>query len=218
MDDCVVEGSPARGSNSLMNLPEHHEPQRLENEPLMESQTIVTRLLHRLDSGDGEAAAELFPLVYDELRRLAKCKLADEKVGHTLQATALVNEVYVRLVGGKQSLTYESRRRFFLAAAEAMRHILVDSARRRMAQKRGGTAKREELDLDCIPVDRPSELLDIHNALDALAEKDPQCAELVKLHYFGGYSLAQVAELFEISRSTANRWWIYAKAFLKAQL
>jgi len=105
-----------------------------------------------------------------------------------------------------------------VAAAEAMRHILVDSARRKLAQKRGALAKRESLELDFIQIDRPAELLSIHDALDALAEKEPRCAELVKLHYFGGYSLAEIAELFDISRPTANRWWIYAKAFLKTQL
>lgn len=178
----------------------------------------VTSILNRIEAGDGEAAAELFPLVYDELRRLAKWQLSNEKAGHTLQPTALVNEVYLRLVGHNQELCYESRRGFFVAAAEAMRHILVDSARRKVAQKRGGITKREQLELDQIHIKRPDELLKIHDALDALADKDRLCAELVKLHYFGGYSLAEVAELLDISRATANRWWTYSKAFLKAEL
>ena len=108
----------------------------------------VTQLLERIEAGDGEAAAELFPLVYDELRRLARWKLSNEKGGHTLQPTALVNEVYLRLVGHNQEICYESRRGFFVAAAEAMRHILVDSARRKVALKRGGGANREQLELD----------------------------------------------------------------------
>jgi len=180
----------------------------------------ITKLLDQIchDDRDGQAASELFVIVYDEFRRLAKWKLADEKVGHTLQPTALVSEAYLRLVGNNPDLKYASRKGFFVAAAEAMRHILVDSARRKLAQKRGALAKRESLELDFIQIDRPAELLSIHDALDALAEKEPRCAELVKLHYFGGYSLAEIAELFDISRPTANRWWIYAKAFLKTQL
>jgi RNA polymerase sigma factor (TIGR02999 family) len=181
-------------------------------------QVEVTNLLERIESGDGAAAAELFPLVYDELRRLAKWKLADEKAGNTLQPTALVNEVYLRLVGNHQQLKYESTKGFFVAAAEAMRHILVDAARRKLAQKRGGSAKRENLDLDCFHVERPTEILVVHDALDALAAQDQACAELVKLHYFGGYSMTESAEILNISRSTANRWWTYAKAFLKSQL
>jgi RNA polymerase sigma factor (TIGR02999 family) len=178
----------------------------------------LTKLLNQISDGDGEAAADLFPIVYDELRRLAKWKLADEKAGHTLQPTALVNEAYLRLVGNNQELRFESRKGFFVAASEAMRHILVDAARRKLAQKRGGTAIREPLDLDHIQLDRPAELLSVHDALDALAQQDAECAELVKLHYFGGYSLAEAADLLNISRSTANRWWIYARAFLKTQL
>jgi RNA polymerase sigma factor (TIGR02999 family) len=184
----------------------------------MDSNNDVTQLLARLESGDGEAGAELFPLVYDELRRLAKWHLSNEREGHTLQPTALVNEVYVRLIGPNQELKYESRRGFFVAAAEAMRHILVDSARRKLALKRGGSAQREQLDLDLIHIERPDELLRVHEALDALAHEDPQCAELVKLHYFGGYSLSETADLLNISRATSNRWWTYAKAFLRSHL
>lgn len=178
----------------------------------------VTNLLNRIHRGDGEAAELLFPVVYDELRRLAKWKLSDEKAGHTLQPTALVNEAYLRLVGGNQQLSYESRKGFFVAASEAMRHILVDAARRKKAQKRGNNAKRENIEIDYLPMERPNEILDVHDALDALEIQDPACAELVKLHYFGGYSLAEAAELLNISRATANRWWTYSKAFLKTQL
>ena len=178
----------------------------------------VTQILDRIHRGDGEAIAELFPLVYDELRRLAKWKLSDEKAGHTLQPTALVNEAYLRMVGSNQTLTYESRKGFFVAASEAMRHILVDAARRKLAQKRGGDAKKVQFEIDYLPVERPAEVMDVHDALDALAAQDEACAELVKLHYFGGYSLAEAAELLGISRATANRWWTYAKAFLKTEI
>lgn len=178
----------------------------------------VTYVLQRIESGDREALADLFPLVYDELHRMAKWKLAGEKIGHTLQPTALVNEAYVRLVGKNQELTFASRRAFFVAASEAMRHILVDAARRKLAQKRGGGAARIDIPLDQIAVERPDELLDVHTALEALASKDPHCADLVKLHYFGGYSLAEAADLLNVSRSTANRWWIYAKAWLKVRI
>ncbi len=184
----------------------------------MSPSSDVTSILKRIQQGDGVAVAELFPLVYDELRRLAKWKLADEKAGHTLQPTALVNEVYLRLVGNHQQLKYESTKGFFVAASEAMRHILVDAARRKLAQKRGGAVGREDLHLDHIHIERPAEILAVHDALDALAEQDPQCAEIVKLHYFGGYSLAEAADFLNISRSTANRWWTYSKAFLKTQL
>lgn len=175
----------------------------------------ITNLLDRLESGDGHAAVEMFPLVYDELRRLAQWKLANEKAGNTLQPTALVNEVYLRLVGAKRSLTFESRSGFFSAAAEAMRHILVDAARRKLAVKRGGDLEREYIEIDRILVQRPSEILDVHQALAALAEHDPQSAEVVKLHYFGGYSFAEIADLLNVSRSTANRTWVYARAWLK---
>lgn len=184
----------------------------------MDRSADITLLLERIERGESLAAAELFPIVYDELRRLASWKLAGEKAGHTLQPTALVNEAYVRLVGERSEVRYESRRGFFVAASEAMRHILVDSARRKLAQKRGGDPSRVEVEIDLLCAVQPSELLEVHEALEALSSKDPQCADLVKLHYFGGYSLAEVAELLGISRSTANRWWIYSKAFLAAQL
>ena len=175
----------------------------------------LTSLLDRLDSGDGKAAAELFPLVYDELRRLAKWKLTDEKAGNTLQPTALVNEVYLRLVGANRQLTFGSRSGFFSAAAEAMRHILVDAARRKLALKRGGDVEREYIEIDRILIQRPNEILDVHQALEALAAHDPQSAEVVKLHYFGGYSFSEIAALMNVSRSTTSRCWVYARAWLK---
>ncbi len=178
----------------------------------------ITNLLDRLESGDGQAAVELLPLVYDELRRLAKWKLEDEKTGNTLQPTALVNEVYLRLVGAKRNLTFESRSGFFSAAAEAMRHILVDAARRKLALKRGGDIEREYIEIDRILVHRPAEVLGVHQALEALAEHDPQCAQVAKLHYFGGYSFAEIANLLSVSRSTTNRSWVYARAWLKTTI
>jgi RNA polymerase sigma factor (TIGR02999 family) len=178
----------------------------------------VTSLLDRIEAGDNQAANELFPLVYEELRRLAKWKLADEKPGNTLQPTALVNEVYVRLVGAKHELRFKSRSSFFSAASDAMRHILVDAARRKLTIKHGGDVEREQLDLDCIVVQNPKEVLDVHSALDALVEHNALCAEIVKLHYFGGYSIAEIAELMNISRATANRWWIYSRGWLKTAI
>ncbi|MCU0707585.1 MAG: ECF-type sigma factor [Pirellula sp.] len=178
----------------------------------------VTYLLDRIEAGDPQAAAELFPLVYDELRRVAQWKLADEKPGNTLQPTALVHEVYVRLVGAKQALTFKSKSSFLSAASEAMRHILVDAARRKLARKRGGDIERMPLDLDRILVQHPKEIVDVHTALDALADHNPQCAELVRLHYFGGFSIAEVADIMNVSRATANRWWIYARAWLKTAI
>lgn len=178
----------------------------------------VTLMLKQIEQGNGEAVRELYPIVYEELRRLAKWKLSDERADHSLQPTALVNEAYLRLVGSAQTLNYHSRKGFFVAASEAMRHILVDAARRKLAGKRGGNAKREKIEIDFLPLERPREILDVHDALDELVAQDASCAELVKLHYFGGYSLAETAELLSISRATANRWWTYAKAFLKTQL
>lgn len=179
---------------------------------------VVTQLLERIETGDGGAAAELFPIVYDELRCLARRKLRNERVENTLQATALVNEAYLRIVGPDQDLAFDSRKGFFIAAAEAMRHILVDAARRKLAQKRGGRATREMLDVDRIVVNCPEELVHVHEALEAFARHDLAGSELVKLHYCAGYSLAEAAELLNISRSTANRWWLYAKAWLKDKI
>ncbi|MBL8888530.1 MAG: sigma-70 family RNA polymerase sigma factor [Planctomycetaceae bacterium] len=178
----------------------------------------ITQLLQRLEEGDGEAAKELFPIVYDELRQLARLRLSEEKVGHTLQPTALVNEVYLRLIGQRDTVRYASRRGLMVAAAEAMRHILVDSARRRLAQRRGGNVRREHLDVDGLLLERPDEVLDVHDAIEALALADAAAAEIVKLHYFAGYSLAEIAELQGLSRATVNRRWVYARAWLKTHI
>lgn len=178
----------------------------------------VTQLLIRIESGDSKAASDLFPIVYGELRRLANLQMAGEKPGQTLQSTALVHEAYVRLVGAQHPCNYSGRKGFISAATEAMRHILVDIARKKMTQKRGGGIATQDLDLDGILVERPSELLDVHEALDALAEHDPQAAQVVKMHYFGGLSLAEIAEILGVSRATANRWWTYAKIWLRTSI
>lgn len=173
------------------------------------------------DSSNAQAtrqASALFPIVYNELRRLAAIHLQNEKPGHTLQPTALVNEAYLRLRGAEGNANFTNRNSFLAAASEAMRHILVDAARRKLAAKRGGGNAREDLDVDKILAQEPSEILAVHEALDALHEADPQCAELVKLHYFSGFSLEEAGEILGVSRATANRWWIYAKAWLKTAL
>lgn len=178
--------------------------------------TDVTRLLEAAHHGDKLAAAELLPLVYAELRMLAAAKLAQEKPGQTLDATALVHEAYLRLVGDQQ---FDGRGHFFAAAAEAIRRILVEQARRRQAAKRGGARRREELDPDRIAAPAPDdELLALHEALERLAENHPEKAELVKLRYFGGLTADQAAAALGLSPSTADRHWAYARAWLRRSL
>ena len=177
----------------------------------------VTRILCAIDQGDPAAAEQLLPLVYDELRRLAAQKM-HEKPGQTLQATALVHEAYLRLVGSEDQ-HWESRGHFFAAAAEAMRRILVDSARRKQSLKRGGP--RQRVDLDEVPLemeDGASDLLVIHEALEKLAAEDPVKATLVKLRYFAGMSTAEAADALGVSRATGCRLWAYAKAWLYCEL
>lgn len=178
----------------------------------------VTQLLVRIESGDSSAACDLFPIVYGELRRLANQQMAGEKPGQTLQATALVHEAFVRLVGSQNPSNYSGRRGFISAATEAMRHILVDVARKKLAQKRGGGICSQDVDLDGIQVEKPSELIDVHDALDAFARHDPQAAQVVTMHYFGGFSLAEIAEILGVSRATVNRWWSYAKIWLRTSI
>ena len=173
----------------------------------------VTRLLEAANQGDRQAAADLLPLVYDELRKLATAKLAREKAGQTLDATALVHEAYLRLVGNQR---FEGQRHFFAAAAEAIRRILVEQARRRQAKKRGGAKEREDLDPDRFAAPAPDdELLALHEALGRLAIVHPEKAELVKLRYFAGLTADQAAEAIGISPSTADRQWAYARAWLR---
>jgi RNA polymerase sigma factor (TIGR02999 family) len=178
----------------------------------------VTQILQDIDHGDRHAAEQLLPLVYDELRRLAAQKLAQEKPGQTLQATALVHEAYLRLVDVEKAQHWNGRGLFFAAAAEAMRRILVENARRKASLKRGGEFARQPLDDADVPLQRPpEELLAVHDALDKLAETDRRAAELVKLRYFAGFTLDEAAEALGISPRTADSVWAYARAWLFAR-
>ena len=202
----------------------------------------VTRILSQIDSGDPKAAEQLLPLVYDELRKLAAAKLAHEKPGQTLQATALVHEAYLRVVGpgvgsresgvkdaesdsptpDPQSTTpaFSSRGHFFAAAAEAMRRILVETARRKSRDKHGGQMERADADLDVVAsaaATDPLMVLAVHEALDRLAQRSPRKAEVVKLRYFLGCTIAEAAEVLEIAAATAEEDWTYARAWLRRE-
>jgi RNA polymerase sigma factor (TIGR02999 family) len=175
----------------------------------------VTRILSAIEQGDPHAAKQLLPLVYDELRKLAAQKLAQEKPGQTLQATALVHEAYVRLVHVDRVRTWNSRSHFFAAAAEAMRHILVDNARRKKRDKHGGGRQRVALDeFAAAPSSDADELLAIDEALTRLAQHDPEAAALVKLRYFAGLSVEDASKNLGISRATGYRHWTFARAWL----
>ena len=179
----------------------------------------VTRILSAIEQGDPHAAEQLLPLVYEELRRLAAQKLAQERPGQTLQATALVHEAYLRLVDVEKVQPWDSRGHFFAAAAEAMRRILVDSARRHRAQKRGGGYERIDLpELAERAQDDPVDLLALDDALRKLEEQHPEKAQIVKLRFFAGCSLEETAQILGISRATAQRHWAYARAWLFGQL
>lgn len=179
----------------------------------------VTRILSQIEQGDPQAAEKLLPLVYDELRALAAAKMAQEKPGQTLQATALVHEAYVRLVDVEKVQRWDSRRHFFAAAAEAMRRILVDNARRKERPKYGGDRKRVDLDEFASLVPSPDDdVVALDEALTKLAKEDKTSAELVKLRCFGGLPIPQVAELLEMSPRTADRRWAYARAWLRQEL
>lgn len=179
----------------------------------------VTRILTAIEQGDGKVAEQLLPLVYDELRRLAAQKLAQEKPGQTLDATALVHEAYVRLVDTERVRHWNSRGHFFAAAAEAMRRILLNRARDKHRLKHGGGRQRIDLESVQVAVDAASDdLIALDEALDALAAEDPTCAELVKLHFYAGLSLGEAAESLGIARRTADRYWAYARAWLYDRL
>jgi RNA polymerase sigma factor (TIGR02999 family) len=179
----------------------------------------VTQILSQIEQGDPSAANQLLPLIYDELRKLAAARLAAENPGQTLQATALVHEAYVRLVDVQAAQRWDSRGHFFAAAAEAMRRLLIDSARKKARQKRGGKLERLNIDaLDIADHASPEELLMIDEALVGLAKHDPSAAEVVKLRYFAGLTINEAAESLGMSARTAYRHWNYARAWLSAEL
>ena len=180
----------------------------------------VTRILSQIESGDPSAAEQLLPLVYDELRKLAAAKLAHEKPGQTLQATALVHDAYLRLVGdGEREQSWDNRGHFFAAAAEAMRRILIDQARQKLSDRRGGGWQRCELsDADRVTLPISDELLDLDDALTRLSTVDPQAAELVKLRVFAGLTVEEAAAIQGVSTRTAKRNWAYARAWLGREL
>jgi RNA polymerase sigma factor (TIGR02999 family) len=193
----------------------------------------ISQILNRINDGEPHAAAELLPLVYEELRKLAAAKLAHEKPGQTLDATALVHEAYVRMVrarspseanepslaGAAGSPEFANRRHFFAAAAETMRRVLVDRARRKKSQKRGGDRERHDWDAFEIALPEPREdLIALDAALEKLAQSDPQAAELVQLRFFAGFTLLDAAEILGVSPRTAHRLWAYARAFLHQEI
>lgn len=176
----------------------------------------VTRILSQIESGDPAASEKLFPLVYDELRRLAGARLAAEPSGNTLQPTALVHEAYLRLTGTSNANQWDHRGHFFAAAAEAMRRILIDNARRKATTRHGGALQRQTLDPDAVRAPEVREdLLALDEALDRLAAEDPIKANLVKLRYFAGLDLAEAAAALSLSERTAGRHWAYARAWLR---
>jgi len=179
----------------------------------------VTQLLNAIDAGDPKAADQLLPLVYEELRKLAAAKMAQEKPGQTLQATALVHEAWLRLAGSEQPPVWSSRGHFFGAAAEAMRRILVDRARQKARIRHGGTLERVDLEHVTLATEDSSDtVLAMHDALDALARESPQKAEIVKLCYFTGLENAETAQVLGISEPTVRRHWAYARSWLYATL
>lgn len=178
----------------------------------------VTRILSAIEHGDPHAAEQLLPLVYEGLRRLAAEKMAHEKPGQTLQATALVHEAYLRLVDVEQVQHWDSRGHFFAAAAEAMRRILVEHARRKQRLKHGGGRSREHPEVELAAPERPDRLLALDAALDRFAAGNPQAAELVKLRYFAGFSNTEAASLLGISPRKATQIWAYARAWLREEI
>ncbi len=180
----------------------------------------VTRLLDAIQHGDPQAAEDLLPLVYQELRQLAAAKMARENANHTLQPTALVHEAWLRIAGADGKAQFANRAQFFSSAAEAMRRLLVESSRRKAAAKRGGPA-RERVDVNDVEIAAPDaddRVLAVHEALEKFSAVEPQKAELVKLRYFAGLTNEQAAPLLGISEPTAKRWWAYARAWLQAEI
>jgi len=181
--------------------------------------TDVTQILSQIESGDATASEQLLPLVYGELRRLAAAKIGHEKPGQTLEATGLVHEAYLRLVGpvDHEPRKWSSRSHFFVAAAESMRRILIDNARRKQTKKRGGDFKRQELENVAGP-EPDEDLIALDNALQRLAAQDPAKAKLVELRYFAGLTGEEAAEVLGISPATADRHWAYARTWLQAEV
>jgi RNA polymerase sigma factor (TIGR02999 family) len=179
----------------------------------------VTHILSQIEAGDPTAAEQLLPLVYEELRKLAAARLANEKPGQTLQPTALVHDAYLRLVDTQRAQHWNSRGHFFAAAAEAMRRILVENARRKSRVRHGSLRRRIDLVDEHSAVDTPAdEILAVNEAFERLATEDPQAAEILKLRYFGGLSIEQAGESLGISRATAYRHWTYARAWVRSAL
>ena len=180
--------------------------------------TDVTRILSDIASGSSQAASELLPLVYAELRKLAAVRLKQETPGQTLDPTGLVHEAYLKLTGSSSETAWDSRAHFFAAAAESMRRILIDNARRKKAKRHGGDLKRIPLSEEVIPVDNDDDLLLLDAALDRLSEQQPDKAELVKLRYFAGMKMADLAAATGLSLATAERHWAYARAWLRCEV
>ena len=179
----------------------------------------VTRILSAIEQGDAQASEQLLPLVYNELRQLAAQKLAGEKPGQTLQATALVHEAYLRLLGSEADAHWNSRGHFIAAAAEAMRRILIDNARRKKTEKHGGKRKRIDLSgAELITQAEPDAVLDLDEALTVLADEDPEAAQVAKLRIFAGLTVEEAAQALSTSRANAYRQWAYARAWLHARL
>lgn len=178
----------------------------------------VTQILSKMESAKSDAAQELLPVVYRELRKLASSRLAHERAGHSLQPTVLVHEAYLRLVDTETPSKWNGRGHFFGAAAEAMRRILVEHARRKEAQKRGGDRIRIELDEDCVLTERSEDLLALDEALSQLEAQWPEKAKIVKLRYFGGLTLPEASTAIGVSRATGERYWRFARAWLYSQL
>jgi RNA polymerase sigma factor (TIGR02999 family) len=177
--------------------------------------TDVTQILAKIETGDPQAAAELLPLVYGELKKLAASKMATERADHSLQATALVHEAFLRLVGAVNGENWDGRSHFFAAAAEAMRRILIDHARNAKRLKRGGNAQQIPLDSLELPWKAPiGDLLDLNDALESLEAEDPRAAEMVKLRIFAGQTQAEASALMGVSVSTGSRYWSFARAWL----
>lgn len=185
----------------------------------MLEQNEVTRILKSIRAGDRSSSNELLPLVYNELRRLAESKFRHERPGQTLQPTALVHEAFIRLIHSDDQQDWESTSHFFAAAAIAMRRILIDSARKRNSQKRGGYLVRVEVEIDEMPLDfGDSHLLRLDEALEKLAIENPTQSQLIELRFFGGLTIEQACEILKISRATAARYWNHARAWLFLQL